>query len=149
MDKHMAEMDLCGGAYMLGRMNGDHWYLYALDAPDFEKVFIATNLFIVVVVFYYLYYLKEVETTFEVLMSDLDHGLMKQHFYCDSPVKDEQRKLGRICTNNSGIGDLLKGICVFLYFVFVVCVSHSKKGATLDESMFYPCGYSMNGAKVM
>ena len=107
LDKQMSEKDLCGGAYMLGRMNGDHWYLYALETPEWDK---------------------EVECTFEVLMSDLNDDLMKQHFYCDSPDMEEQRVRGKVCTRDSGIGDLLPGV-------------------TVDESMFYPCGYSMNGVK--
>ncbi len=70
----MAEREMTGGAYLLGRMNGDHWYLYALDSPEWEK---------------------EVELTFEILMSDLDQTRMKELFYCDSPDKEEQRKRGK------------------------------------------------------
>jgi S-adenosylmethionine decarboxylase len=54
---------------------------------------------------------------------------MRSLFYCDSPDKEQLRLRGKQCTAASGIGDLLEGVDV-------------------DESMFYPCGYSMNGVKV-
>ncbi len=107
LDKHLGQIDLTGGAYMLGRLNGDHWHLYALDSPEWEN---------------------EVEMTFELLMSDLDQNRMKELFYCDTSDKQEMREKGKECTRLSGIGDLLEGVAV-------------------DESMFYPCGYSMNGVR--
>lgn len=64
--------------------------------------------------------------TFEMLMSDLDQEVMRKMFYCDSPDKEVQRARGKQCTQKSGIGDLLQGV-------------------QLDETMFYPCGYSLNG----
>jgi S-adenosylmethionine decarboxylase len=107
LDKHLATMDMTGGAYMLGRLNGDHWHLYALDSPEWDS---------------------EVEMTFELLMSDLDQNRMKELFYCDTSDKNEMRERGKRCTKDSGIADLLEGVAV-------------------DESMFYPCGYSMNAVK--
>ncbi len=107
LDKHLATIDMTGGAYMLGRLNGDHWHLYALDSPEWEN---------------------EVEMTFELLMSDLDQNRMRELFYCDTSDKDQMRLRGKHCTKVSGIGELLEGVEV-------------------DESMFYPCGYSMNGVK--
>lgn len=108
LDAEMAQRDLTGGAYMLGRWNGDHWYLYALDNPGDET--------------------GEVEATFEILMSDLNQDRMREFFYCDSEDKAAQRRLGKVCTEKSGIGELLKGVVV-------------------DETMFYPYGYSMNGIR--
>lgn len=107
LDKHLAEKELTGGAYLFGRMNGDHWYLYAMDSPEWEQ---------------------EVEMTFEILMSDLSQESMRKHFYCDSPDKEEMRRRAKICTRDTGIGELLEGV-------------------SIDDSMFYPCGYSMNGCK--
>ena len=74
---------------MLGRLNGDHWHLYALDSPEWEN---------------------EVEMTFELLMSDLDQNRMRELFYCDSPDKEQLRLRGKHCTKVSGIGDLLEGV---------------------------------------
>ena len=34
LDKHLDDRSLTGGAYVLGRLNGDHWNLYAMDPPE-------------------------------------------------------------------------------------------------------------------
>lgn len=107
LDKALDAKGMTGGAYLLGRMNGDHWYLYAMDNPEWEV---------------------EVERTFEILMSDLDQERMRELFYCSDDNKEAQIRLGKECTAKSGIGALLQGVA-------------------LDETMFYPCGYSLNGAK--
>lgn len=106
LDTVLQKRGLTGGAYLLGRLNGDHWNLYAMDNPEWEA---------------------DMDCTFEILMSDLDQERMKSIFYCSSPDKESQIRLGKECTAKSGIGELLKD-------------------ATLDETMFYPCGYSLNGA---
>ena len=108
LDKELDKLGgMSGGAYMLGRLNGDHWNLYAMDPPEWDS---------------------SVELTFELLMSDLDQERMKELFYCSSPDAEEQKRLGKECTDKSGIGALLEGV-------------------SIDESMFYPCGYSMNGQR--
>lgn len=107
LDEHLAKYNLTGGAYLLGRLNGDHWKLYALDAPCWEQ---------------------EVELTFELLMSDLDQDRMKELFYCKESDPAELQRLGKECSQKSGISKMLEGV-------------------ELDESMFFPCGYSMNGIR--
>eukprot|EP00054_Salpingoeca_dolichothecata_P013743 m.76855 g.76855 ORF g.76855 m.76855 type:complete len:363 (+) comp20630_c0_seq1:289-1377(+) len=88
-----------GAAYALGRINGDHWYLYTLEdktpieAPD---------------------------QTMEVLMSDLDPAKMAIFYKQNAEVSAKD------VTKNSGIQDLFPS-------------------AIIDEHLFDPCGYSMNG----
>merc|ERR1719171_1099096 len=53
---------------------------------------------------------------------------MKELFYCDVDDPKELKRIGKECTAKSGIAELLSDV-------------------KIDESMFYPCGYSMNGMR--
>lgn len=88
----------CGAAYVLGRLNGECWYLYTLDR---------TNV------------IQQPDQTLEILMTDLDEEVMK-HFL------DTEGKIASEVTKASGINTILPD-------------------AKIDEQLFIPCGYSMNG----
>lgn len=91
-----------GSGYVMGRTNGDHWYLYLTDAVASVSS-------------------TEVpDQTLEILMTDLDQDAMKL-FYKDKDFVSTEH-----VTKTSGIADLLPGMIV-------------------DDFMFDPCGYSMNG----
>jgi len=111
---------LDGSAYVLGKKNGDHWYLYLTDKDqlldnssseiqrlpsiDSEKVERGVS---------------DRDFTLEILMTDLDPDIMRQ-FYRSAEVTAQS------VTKSSGIADLFSE-------------------ATLDSFLFDPCGYSMNG----
>jgi S-adenosylmethionine decarboxylase len=86
-----------GAAYCLGRINGECWYLYTLD-----------NIGVV-----------EPDQTLELLMQDLDPGMM--HIFTNKGSRDAAE-----ATMKSGIDKLLPGTLI-------------------DDFLFEPCGYSMNG----
>ncbi|XP_071800689.1 S-adenosylmethionine decarboxylase proenzyme-like [Asterias amurensis] len=86
-----------GAAYMLGRINGDCWYLYTLDNTNQNQP----------------------DQTLEILMTNLDPKVMK-HF------ENTTGRNGKDVTKESGIADLLPD-------------------CQIDEFLFEPCGYSMNG----
>ncbi|XP_071819743.1 S-adenosylmethionine decarboxylase proenzyme-like isoform X2 [Apostichopus japonicus] len=88
----------CGAAYVLGRMNGECWYLYTLDRMNV---------------------VQQPDQTLEILMTQLDEDVMK-HF------EDTEGKKGSDVTKASGIDKILPA-------------------AKIDEQLFKPCGYSMNG----
>ncbi|XP_070568458.1 S-adenosylmethionine decarboxylase proenzyme-like isoform X2 [Ptychodera flava] len=68
-----------GAAYVLGRMNGDCWYLYTLD--------VALSV-------------QEPDQTLEILMSDLDRDVMAQFYKTDCTTAEE-------VSEKTGISDLL------------------------------------------
>ncbi|KAJ8027569.1 S-adenosylmethionine decarboxylase proenzyme [Holothuria leucospilota] len=69
----------CGAAYVLGRMNGDCWYLYTLDRNNV---------------------VQQPDQTLEILMTELDPSVMK--LFQDTGTKD-----GKDVTKESGIADIL------------------------------------------
>ncbi|XP_041462575.1 S-adenosylmethionine decarboxylase proenzyme-like [Lytechinus variegatus] len=80
-----------GAAYVLGRMNGDCWYLYTLDNSSIEQP----------------------DQTLEILMTELDDEIMA-HFQNTKGRKSEA------VTKDSGIADLLPD-CMIDGFVFDPC----------------------------
>eukprot|EP00808_Paulinella_micropora_P026604 g57471.t1 len=133
-----------GSAYILGSTNDLHWMVYvtdfrephsaegvtlpaADDAQDFTKPPLQHKPS--------LSLLdaprtkpKEGTCTFEMLMHDLDETVMR-HFY--NPQPDNPAALPALTkklTKESGIGELIPG-------------------SKIDDYLFNPCGYSMNGLK--
>lgn len=112
-----------GSAYILGKRNGDHWYLYLTDKDEVHDNSSSDSLGGKRLPSH-----KPVppvmpsspEYTLEILMTQLDRGCMKQ-FY-KSPTSGSARDV----SVRSGIADFIPG-------------------AVLDEFLFDPCGYSMNG----
>jgi S-adenosylmethionine decarboxylase len=75
-----------GSAFVLGKLNGEHWYLYMTEKPEKKE-----NL--------------PLDQTLEILMSDLDPKAMAPFFKKSCPNAEE-------ATNRSGIADLFPGaIC--------------------------------------
>eukprot|EP00123_Amoebidium_parasiticum_P013713 comp22110_c0_seq1/m.32302 comp22110_c0_seq1/g.32302 ORF comp22110_c0_seq1/g.32302 comp22110_c0_seq1/m.32302 type:complete len:359 (-) comp22110_c0_seq1:645-1721(-) len=72
-----------GAAYVLGRLNGDVWYLYTLDRPETEKPF--------------------ADQTLEVMMMDLDPEAMALYYKNDYFISAKH------VTEVSGIADLVPG----------------------------------------
>lgn len=100
-DEEVAYLDSMfdsGAAYVLGRMNGECWYLYTLDKPGA---------------------VQEPDQTLEILMTNLDEDVMAQ--FLNTTGKNAKK-----VTQESGIADLLPK-------------------AEINEFLFEPCGYSMNG----
>jgi len=93
-----------GSGYVMGKTNGDHWYLYISDCET-ESVVESQN-----------------DQTIEILMSDLSRPAAKK-FYKDADFVSSQH-----LTQTSGIADILPG-------------------SIIDDFMFDPCGYSMNGLR--
>jgi len=107
-----------GSAYILGKTNGDHWFLYLTDKgeladnrgnqdgplPTLDVPKILQS---------------EPDFTLEILMTKLDVKTMEQFF-----KKNGQE--AKLVTQSSGIGALFPE-------------------ATIDDCLFEPCGYSMNG----
>jgi len=87
-----------GSAYILGRVNGDHWNLYLTEEPT----------------------QSDPDQTLEILMTNLDREAMRQFYKQGSFITAKKS------TQKSGISDLFPG-------------------ALMDEHLFEPYGYSMNG----
>jgi len=109
-----------GSAYILGKKNADHWYLYLTDKGEFHDnsaKYTASPLPRLRSGFK-----KSVvpDFTLEVLMTELDRDVMKQFYKTKSFISVEH------VTKSSGIESLIPG-------------------AIIDAHMFDPCGYSMNG----
>ncbi|XP_013381055.1 S-adenosylmethionine decarboxylase proenzyme isoform X2 [Lingula anatina] len=101
--KYLDQLFKDGGAYILGKLNADAWYLYTtnpqLTSPGRGVI--------------------EPDQTLEVLLSGLDPEVMKI-------FTTEVSKTATQATAHSGIAELLPG-------------------AQIDDYLFEPCGYSMNG----
>jgi len=72
-----------GSAYVLGAINGDHWYLYTLNKEDML--------------------IEHPDQTLEILMSDLDPEAMKAFYKDDEFISDQHS------TQVTGIADLMPG----------------------------------------
>jgi len=109
-----------GSAYVLGKKNSDHWYLYLTDGDELidnseikeGQVLPTVNLSKSIIS-------HEPDFTLEVLMTDLDEEVMKQ-FYKKSGITS------KTITETSGIAGLFPH-------------------ALVDDYLFDPCGYSLNG----
>lgn len=99
-----------GSAFVLGRVNGEHWYLYMTEklAPEVKKE------------------LLPLDQTLEILMTDLDPAAVAPFFKSNSSTAKE-------VTKSSGIGDLLPG-AVCDDFLFDPC-GYSVNGL-LDDAYF-------------
>mmetsp|Transcript_10894 Transcript_10894/g.19242 ORF Transcript_10894/g.19242 Transcript_10894/m.19242 type:complete len:375 (+) Transcript_10894:390-1514(+) len=92
---------LAGGAYILGDLQGDHWYIYSADYSTAQTE----------------------ERSVNIMMYGLDPAVAKQ-FYRNNSL--ELREDAKRVTDETGIRDLCEN-------------------AVIDDWMFDPCGYSMNG----
>jgi len=91
-----------GSAYVLGKLNDEHWYLYMTEAPLHQPQIAPAP-----------------DKTVEILMGNLDPRAVSV-FY------KEKSKDAREATMKSGIGEFFPE-------------------ATVDDFLFTPCGYSVNG----
>lgn len=96
LDQHCDD----GSAFVLGKLNAEHWYLYMTEKPE-KKEGLAPD------------------ATLEILMSDLDQEAMKPFYKLNSPD-------AKSASTVSGIADLFPD-------------------AQLDDFLFDPLGYSVNG----
>jgi len=94
-----------GCAYVLGKVNGDHWYLYMTEDSCSATPPVSAD------------------QTLEIMMTDLNSEKMK-HFIRPSATTEEIT--AREVTIRSGIANLFPG-------------------ALLDDFLFNPMGYSING----
>jgi len=106
-----------GSAYILGKTNGEHWFLYLTDQGHLSDNS-GTQRGPLPILQVPKVTSSEPDFTLEILMTKLDRKIMEQ-FY-----KKEQTP--KMVTKSSGIGDLFPD-------------------AVTDECLFDPCGYSMNG----
>jgi S-adenosylmethionine decarboxylase len=145
------KMFLGGSAYMIGKMNGEHWYLYITEprteltppaTPDRESAKTETQ------------HLQlpngncngvhqddeSVDQTLEILMTDLDEFKARQFYNPDaegeasmSPedLNKHSHELGNVVTEKCGLAD--------------VYPAANYPDARIDSYLFSPCGYSANG----
>jgi len=110
-----------GSAYVLGKKNGDHWYLYLTDKDEYidnsGTTFPAGRLPTVKTSKSAL--ANEPDFTLEILMTDLNEEVMKQ-FYKKPGVTSKS------VAESTGIAGLFPD-------------------ALIDDYLFDPCGYSLNG----
>jgi S-adenosylmethionine decarboxylase len=107
-----------GSAYILGKTNSDHWFLFLTDKSelidnrgsyDGPLVYLDVSKNLIP---------SEPDFTLEILMTKLDAKTMEQFYKKD--------KTARAITESSGIAGLFPD-------------------AIIDDCLFDPCGYSMNG----
>lgn len=113
-----------GSAYLIGKMNGEHWHLY-VNAPSeqsrLEQLVCAERT------------PQSNDQTLEILMTDLDREAAARFYVnglADSSA-DENKKghnLGKQVTLSSGIAGI-----------------YPADETSIDAFMFEPCGYSANG----
>lgn len=111
-----------GSAYIIGKINYDHWYLYTTD----KDVSLSNPVLRRPVNLKPGFSLKreegvkaELDMTLEIIMTNLDENKMRQFYKTDSFVSSKH------VTETSGIADLIPG-------------------AVIDEFQFNPMGYSCN-----
>ena len=107
-------------AYCMGSLNSDCWYMYTMK--DFSRPITS-----------------EPDQTIEILMSELDQDIMDIFHQHTSETAKEAREVGRVTINA-------------LIFIFLKIIFFQKSGIDLlvpnmkiDDFLFEPCGYSMNG----
>jgi S-adenosylmethionine decarboxylase len=108
-----------GSAYILGKKNAEHWYLYLTDKGDFHNNSAQYAPSPLPTISLAAVKNPQPDFTLEVLMTELDRDIMRQ-FYKKEGVTVED------VTKSSGIASLIPG-------------------AIIDAYLFDPCGYSMNG----
>jgi len=108
LDKVMAQSNTVGSAFILGKLNGDHWYLYTSESPKGPEV---------------------PDQTLEILMNELDPEIMK-NFYCSDSQKAGSLH-GKGVAERTGIANLIPGSQIDDYF-FSPC-GYSANGI-LDDS---------------
>eukprot|EP00005_Dracoamoeba_jomungandri_P012486 CAMPEP_0174275040 /NCGR_PEP_ID=MMETSP0439-20130205/59611_1 /TAXON_ID=0 /ORGANISM="Stereomyxa ramosa, Strain Chinc5" /LENGTH=350 /DNA_ID=CAMNT_0015367113 /DNA_START=66 /DNA_END=1118 /DNA_ORIENTATION=+ len=90
-----------GSAYVMGKLNGEHWYLYTYHPGPLADS-------------------HQTDCTLEILMSGLNKEKVAPF------IKSEEIPTAKKATEVSGIGSLVPS-------------------ATVDDFLFDPCGYSVNG----
>ncbi|RPB21132.1 S-adenosylmethionine decarboxylase, partial [Terfezia boudieri ATCC MYA-4762] len=129
--KFMEQMSLRGSAYKVGRMNGEHWYLYLTNAntmltPPLIPTKDRHN--------------RDTDETLEILMTDLCPVKSKQWFMdtTTTDVKPKDKKgdssqghdLGAIVTNSCRLAEIYD--------------KSRFPNSHIDSYIFNPCGYSAN-----
>jgi len=110
-----------GSSYVLGKKNGDHWYLYLTDCDEYidnSRPAVDGERLPTVKVSK-LSRVMNPDYTLELLMSELDPDVLKK-FYKKPGYTSE------MLTKSIGLADLFPE-------------------ALIDDYLFDPCGYSMNG----
>jgi S-adenosylmethionine decarboxylase len=110
-----------GSAYVLGKKNGDHWYLYLTDKDEYidNSAPAVPGQRLPTVKISKLMRPMEPDYTLELLMTDLDEEVMKK-FYKKPGVT------AKSAAKSTGLAELFPE-------------------ATIDDYLFDPCGYSLNG----
>ncbi|VBB75881.1 Putative S-adenosylmethionine decarboxylase proenzyme [Podospora comata] len=142
--KFLDELFENGSAYLVGRMNADHWYLYmtspttsTLTPPrtpssstggsPTRSAKIPTGIVAPCVGSLD----DNDDETLEILMMDLDQDLAKQWYLEDSDKSGEGHALGTVISNKCGLAE--------------VYPTSVYPEARIDSYLFTPCGYSANG----
>ncbi|KLJ11588.1 S-adenosylmethionine decarboxylase [Blastomyces silverae] len=169
--KAMDQLFLGGSAYMIGKMNGEHWYLYLTepytvltppstpsnDTPvkvlDFPEYPTTANTATTAANSAKEEEEEEEDETLEILMTDLDEENAKQ-FYLDhanvfSNTSDSSGDLGsdqqslppELTTEGHGLGTVVAESCG----LSGIYPTSKYPGARVDAYLFTPCGFSANG----
>eukprot|EP00457_Paulinella_chromatophora_P006796 gb/GEZN01006815.1/.p1 GENE.gb/GEZN01006815.1/~~gb/GEZN01006815.1/.p1 ORF type:complete len:416 (-),score=42.88 gb/GEZN01006815.1/:182-1429(-) len=125
-----------GSSYILGSTNDMHWYMYVTDRAEVHstagvplKVKPQLNKMPSLSLMEAPRKLpKQGSCTLEVLMHDLDGAVAAQFYNSRADSPDAWPALTKNVTRTSGIGSLIPG-------------------SIIDDYLFNPCGYSMNGLK--
>ncbi|TLD13010.1 uncharacterized protein PgNI_02657 [Pyricularia grisea] len=166
--KYLDSMFEGGSAYMVGKMNGDHWYLYmtspgstALTPPQTppagDLMRIPTGL--------QTSGSREDDETLEVLMTDLDpenakqfyleqasalackqaalaqHAREEAHAALDKGASSDELATEALTTEGHALGTVVSDTCG----LSDVYPKSKYPDARIDAYMFEPCGFSANG----
>lgn len=159
-----------GSAYLVGKMNGDHWYLWLMGPDGAESTETKTKHFQLGVD-------NEDDETLEVLMTDLDEENAKQFYLADAIAAAEKKFLPgagkntlanstesfneevfsakgsekgtatpdtlpeELTTEGHALGTLVSEGCG----LSSVYTTDKYPDAVVDSYMFNPCGFSANG----
>jgi len=122
-----------GNAYAIGKLNRDHWHLYItnrnglkVDSPTMDERNVN-------------HVTKQEDQTIEILMKDLDPGLMRV-FYHEEAKRLHSRRIEGDEASGHSLGAFVADYCGLSNVFSCKEVAHSA----MDSFLFEPCGFSAN-----
>ena len=114
-------------AYCMGSLNSDCWYMYTMK--DFARPITS-----------------EPDQTIEILMSDLDTDIMDIfHQHTSSSAKEAREVIITSLISRYSVFSIGQYLFISIPFLQKSGIDQLVPNMKIDDFLFEPCGYSMNG----
>eukprot|EP00762_Andalucia_godoyi_P006587 ANDGO_05035.mRNA.1 S-adenosylmethionine decarboxylase proenzyme len=128
---------VCGRPCVMGPLNGDHWYMYMVDFTEDQSDFVEHPD-------------VPVDQTLEVMMHELNADVMAkftQSAWTDSANEEAEVNADseQLRSKNMANGMVARAVGIEALMKKDGDASDGKVDVMIDENLFTPCGYSMNG----